>query len=304
MLPDIAEALRAGAANPWLFVPAAFLLGALHALEPGHAKSMMAAYIAAVRGTPWQAVLLGAAAAAGHTLVIWVLAVAGLWLGDRLILGRAEPWLVLAAGLSVAAIALRLLVQTAWPRTNAVLVQGHGDGHGPSDGCPRDQRHARLHGHHHAHDHAAAHIPSHTPGDAQDQGAGHGHGGEGDDAHAKAHAAHLERSLAGRTVTTAGLLWFGFTAGLLPCPAAFAVLLVCLQTGETGLGLGLVAAFSLGLAVTLAAIGAAAAWGAATAGRLLPGSSWLYRLPWISAVLILAAGVLLTGQGLHGLGVL
>ena len=49
--------------HAWLYVPVAILLGALHGLEPGHSKTMMAAFIIAIRGTVWQAVLLGLSAA-------------------------------------------------------------------------------------------------------------------------------------------------------------------------------------------------------------------------------------------------
>ena len=54
-MPDIATVIQNGAANPWLYLPFAVLLGALHALEPGHSKSLMAAFIVAIRGTPAQA---------------------------------------------------------------------------------------------------------------------------------------------------------------------------------------------------------------------------------------------------------
>ena len=58
----------------WLFIPAAILLGALHGLEPGPSKTMMAAFIVAIRGTVGQAVLIGLSAAISHSLVIWLLA--------------------------------------------------------------------------------------------------------------------------------------------------------------------------------------------------------------------------------------
>jgi nickel/cobalt transporter (NicO) family protein len=58
-MPDLASLLQSGAANLWLFIPAAIALGALHGLEPGHSKTMMAAFIIAIRGTVMQAVLLG-----------------------------------------------------------------------------------------------------------------------------------------------------------------------------------------------------------------------------------------------------
>ena len=62
--------------NAWLFVPSAILLGALHGLEPGHSKTMMAAFIVAIRGTLSQAVLLGLSATVSHTAVVWAVAMA------------------------------------------------------------------------------------------------------------------------------------------------------------------------------------------------------------------------------------
>ena len=47
------------------------LLGALHGLEPGHSKTMMAAFIIAIRGTVRQAVLLGVSAAISHSAMVW-----------------------------------------------------------------------------------------------------------------------------------------------------------------------------------------------------------------------------------------
>lgn len=67
--------------NAWLFIPSAILLGALHGLEPGHSKTMMAAFIVAVRGTVGQAVLLGLSATFSHTLVVWAIALAGMYFG-------------------------------------------------------------------------------------------------------------------------------------------------------------------------------------------------------------------------------
>lgn len=97
---DIASVITAGTANPWIYLPVAVVLGAIHGMEPGHAKSMMAAFIVAVRGTRLQAALLGLSAAFSHTLVVWVLAALGLWMGNELIGETAEPYLhVLGVGL-------------------------------------------------------------------------------------------------------------------------------------------------------------------------------------------------------------
>ena len=62
-MPDLTHIIQAGAAHAWLYLPIAVVLGALHALEPGHAKSLMAAYVVSIRGTPRQAALLGLSAA-------------------------------------------------------------------------------------------------------------------------------------------------------------------------------------------------------------------------------------------------
>ena len=267
-MPDIATLLQSGAAHPWLYLPAAVLLGALHALEPGHSKSLMAAFIAAIRGTAGQAVLLGVAAAVGHTIVVWGLALAGLWLGDRLILDRTEPWLVLVSGLMIMALAARLL----W----SIRRGGeHGD----------DNDHGHDHGHGHDHPPHAAATDAHAAAT---------------DAHAAAHEQGIAARFAGRRAVSAGeIAWFGFTGGLLPCPAAIAVLLVCLQLKAFTLGIAMVAAFSLGLAVTLVGVGVAAAWGTRRAARAWPGFEvWAVRLPYISGGLVMALGVFITLRGL------
>jgi nickel/cobalt exporter len=75
------DLLQQGTAHAWLFVPTAILLGVLHGLEPGHSKTMMAAFIIAIRGTVMQAVLLGLSAALSHTAVVWVVALGGQYLG-------------------------------------------------------------------------------------------------------------------------------------------------------------------------------------------------------------------------------
>jgi len=61
-------------------------------------------------------------------------------------------------------------------------------------------------------------------------------------------------------VTTGQIVLFGLTGGLMPCPAAFSILVICLQVKHVTLGFALVLAFSMGLALTLVATGSIAAW--------------------------------------------
>ena len=141
-LPDIGQAIAAGGANPWLLLPIAALLGALHAMEPGHSKSLMASFMVATRGDGMDAMLLGVSAALSHTLIVWGIAIAALTLGDDLIEERLVPWLALASGLIALALAAYLLLR---------LRPGHGD-----------HRHHHYH-HHHGrghHHHGGSALPT------------------------------------------------------------------------------------------------------------------------------------------------
>ncbi len=131
-LPDIGQAIASGAANPWLLLPIAALLGALHAMEPGHSKSLMASFMVATRGDGVDAMLLGVSAALSHTLIVWGIAIAALTLGDNLIEERLVPWLALASGLIALALAAYLLLR---------IDSAHGAHHG-------HHHHGRGHHHH------------------------------------------------------------------------------------------------------------------------------------------------------------
>ena len=235
------------------------LLGALHALEPGHSKSMMAAFVVATRGTAGQAALLGGSAAIGHTLVVWALAAAGLWLGDALILDKAEPWLILISGLMILGLAWRIVV----------LFR-------------REHHEHEHHDHHHDHHHHERKL-----------------------SHDEEHEREIAQRFAGRTVSNGAIAWFGLTAGLMPCPSAVAVLLICLQTRAFTLGFGMVAGFSLGLAITLISVGVLAAWGARKASEGWSGfAGWAERLPYLSAALVGLIGVVVTIRGLLATGLI
>lgn len=129
---DFQALIQQGAASAWLFIPSAILLGALHGLEPGHSKTMMAAFIVAVRGTVGQAVLLGLAATFSHTLVVWVIALTGLYFGGNWYDETTEPYFQLASGVMIVAIA-GWMILTTWRHQ-----QGYQADHD--------------HDHHHAHD--------------------------------------------------------------------------------------------------------------------------------------------------------
>ncbi|MGH8455714.1 MAG: nickel/cobalt efflux transporter [Stenotrophobium sp.] len=128
------ELLQQGSAHAWLFVPSAILLGALHGLEPGHSKTMMAAFIIAVRGTVAQAALLGLSATLSHTAVVWAIALIGLRYGSRIYSESTEGFFQLVSAALIIGIALWMLVRTyrEQQREKAQENDDHGHSHDES----------------------------------------------------------------------------------------------------------------------------------------------------------------------------
>ncbi len=149
-MPSFADLINQGATHAWLFVPSAILLGALHGLEPGHSKTMMAAFIVAIRGTVGQAILLGLAATISHTVIVWAIALGGLYLWSGVDSTRLEPYLQIASAVIIVGIALWMMWRVR-----------------------RDQTRSQAAAHHHDHDHAHGHGHGHEHGQAVDPGHGH-----------------------------------------------------------------------------------------------------------------------------------
>ncbi|MDB5975994.1 MAG: nickel/cobalt efflux protein RcnA [Nevskia sp.] len=271
-MTPITELLREGSANAWLFAPSAILLGALHGLEPGHSKTMMAAFIVAIRGTVAQAVMLGLAATVSHTAVVWAVALLGMHFGKELGGERTEAWFQLASGALIIAIALWM----AW-RTYREQHHAHAHDHG--------HHHHDDHGHHDDHDHEAhAHHP-HPP-------ASEAIPAEFQDAHEREHAEQIQRRFANRSVSNTQIILFGLTGGLVPCPASITILLLCLQLKQYSLGVGLVLCFSIGLALTMVMTGTIAALSVRHASKHFSGFGDLARkAPYVSSLLIIAVGL-------------
>jgi nickel/cobalt transporter (NicO) family protein len=125
--------------------------------------------------------------------------------------------------------------------------------------------------------------------------AGHGHGDHHHDhEHDHDHDHHHDH------LTSKGILGVGVAAGLLPCPSALVVLLSAIALHRVGLGLGLIVAFSVGLAATITAIGLVAVLARQAFGRLSLNGSLVRALPSVSAGLILAVGLVITARALPG----
>ena len=364
------ELVSQGAANAWLFIPSAILLGALHGMEPGHSKTMMAAFIIAIRGTVFQAVLLGLSAAFSHSLVIWALAAVALRYGSKWNAETTEPYFQLVSGVLIIGMAGWMFWRT---RREQRAASDHKHDHvdeGPQGGKLIDTGHGlveitvfetnvpprfRLYFYDSARKakalpqpkeitvetlrpggvrqtfsfftgdgylEATAELPephefdatlaishgdhAHTFGFKFSEDDHHHHhgamdlaGGEYQDAHERAHAGDIARRFENRTVSTGQIVIFGLTGGLMPCPAALTVLLVCLQLKKFALGFTLVICFSVGLAITMVTAGAIAAWGVQHASKRIKGfGEFARKAPYGSSALLVAMGLFFAIQGL------
>lgn len=285
LITHVGDPMGSGA---WLFIPSAILLGALHGLEPGHSKTMMAAFIIAVKGTVRQAVLLGLAATLSHTMVVWAVALGGMWLFGGPRAEDTEPWFQLASGLIIVGMALWMLwrarrEQMAAERYHAGHAHDHHDHH-------HGHHHAHGHGHHHHHGHDDHHH-HHEPSDEEIHELELATGGYVD-AHEAAHAEDIRRRFANTSVTTSQIVIFGLTGGLIPCPGAITVLMLCLQLKRLALGATLVVAFSVGLALTMVASGVLAALSLHHVEKRWTGfGEAIRKAPTISGLVILALGL-------------
>ena len=306
-MTDFATLLQHG--NAWLFVPSAIALGALHGLEPGHSKTMMAAFIVAVRGTVGQAILLGLSATLSHTAIVWLIALGGLYFGRHWSAEASEPYLQIASAVAIIGIAAWMMWRT-WRRQPACFHDHGGHDHDHDhDHHGHDHDHAHDHGHAaHAHgaacghDHAHDDHHHHAPAPMAVPELAVIDAAAGDDPHERQHAADIRARFAGRHVTTAQIAMFGLTGGLIPCPASVTVLLLCLQMKKLALGATLVLSFSVGLALTMVASGVLAALSVRhVASRWSGFGQFADKAPLFSGALILLVGLFVGWQGVSAL---
>jgi len=126
-----------------LSLATAAVLGAAHALTPGHGKTLMAAYLVGTRGTPVHAVGLGLSVSLSHT--IGILALASLVIGAQ---GVLNPDLVVRSAPVIAA--LGIVAVGGWMLVAELRRRA-------AAGAPSDH-------HEHGHDHEQEHSHEHSHG--------------------------------------------------------------------------------------------------------------------------------------------
>lgn len=242
-----------------LFLLAALLLalgvGALHALGPGHGKSIMAAYLVGNEGKVRHALVVGVAVSLMHTASVVVLGLAILGASKLFAPEVVFPWLSLISALVVLALGTYLLRSRLLARARARTVTVAADTH--DDGHTHDHDHDHLHDHDHGHSHSHAPAPGIAP------------------------------------TSWKGLGVIALSGGLLPSPSALIVLLAAVALHRIAFGLVLVGVFSVGLAGALTTVGVLVIKARSYATRRW-GERVTNVLPIFSAAAILLIGMFLT----------
>ncbi|MGH2539245.1 MAG: nickel/cobalt transporter [Actinomycetota bacterium] len=237
----------------------AFGVGALHALGPGHGKTLIGAYLVGAGGSMRHAVGVGVAVSVMHTASVLALGLLVLSAERLFAPERVYPVLGLASGVIALGLGSALLVA----RIHATTTLGSG---------------AVSHGH--GHDH-----PS-----------GHDHAGGQPHDHVDGHDEAVRSDTPGSPISRRGLLALAFSGGILPSPSALVVLLASVSLGRTALGLVSIAAFSAGLAAALIGVGVLTLRARDLAERRLTDRA-ARLLPVASAGAIAAMGLFLTVRG-------
>src|SRR5690242_2102515 len=97
--------------TPWMIAVAiglAFVLGAAHALTPGHGKTIVAAYLVGSRGTMKHAAFLGGMVTFTHTISVFLLGLGTLLLSQYIVPEKIIPILGAVSGLSIVIIGASL----------------------------------------------------------------------------------------------------------------------------------------------------------------------------------------------------
>jgi len=215
-------------------------VGALHALEPGHGKTVVAAYLVGSRGRVRDAIVLGVVVTLTHTSSVILLGILSSIAAIYFVPRQVHQVLEIVAGLLVVGVGGWML----WYRL----------------------RHGVMPHHEHDHEHELTHDPSHE------------------------HPAVA----VGERLSLTGLITLGISGGIVPCPAALAVLLAAASTVDFIKAISLVVIFSLGMASVLVAIGILMVKAASFARARMKESPWTRRVPLISAAIVVLLGVFLT----------
>ena len=263
----------------------AIALGALHAFEPGHGKTIIAAYMIGTRGRAIDGILLGLIVTFTHTFSVIILGIIAKVLSHSYTEEQLHGWLGLFSAILILGVGLWMLRQRLSGRGHTHIHffgKGHHHDHGDS------HSHSQEHGHSHPHDQ--------NPESSANEHSHHHH--DHDDSHSHSHHVHHNHSHDTKAVATEGapgkwnLLVLGVSGGLVPCPAAIATLLAAIAAGRIAQGLTMAIFFSLGLGLVMMSIGVILSHAGKLAKRFETSPDFSRRMGIVSAVVITILGVI------------
>ena len=273
----------------------AFAFGALHALGPGHGKTITAAYLVGHEARVRQAVIAGVAVSFMHTFSVLALGLVALVLFHSFPADRVYPWLGLLTGLVALGLGSALLVARVRARRRS-LDPWHGHRHHEPAG--------------HRHEHASALAPARElalVGAPAGGGSGFVSFERGTEVEHEHHHHHDHGSedphdhRESRGISRRGLAALAVSGGILPSPTALVVLTGAIAYHRIGYGLGLLVAFSCGLATALILVAVLALRARSMVSRRL-GSKVGGLLPILSAAVIMGFGLFFLARGVAQVG--
>jgi len=282
----------------WLLALSSFGLGALHALEPGHGKTVVGAYLVGSKGRVSDAVLLGLVVTLTHSGSVILLGILSTIAAAFFVPETVQKVLEVVSGLLVVGVGGWMLgVRIRQARQTGHQADGHThtDHDHTYDHSDHQHKHTRYqhdhvdHEHAPTHEHPHPHHPEHPH--PHDHAHEHSHG-------TQAHS-HVPTLAPGERLSFWQLIALGISGGIVPCPAALAVLLAAVSYGHFARGLSLVIVFSIGMAAVLVAIGIVMVKAASFAGQYVSESKWTRVVPVISAAIITLVGIGLTVKAMN-----
>ena len=261
-------------------------LGAVHAISPGHGKTIMAAYLVGTRGTTKHALFLGFTVTVSHTLGVLGLGLVVLFASNLVTAEHLYPWLGLVSGVIIVLVGFWLLI--AWLRSRRAS-------HHHSHAADASQSHF------HQPAHPAASKPSRLYLWLKEATVKllHGHSHDAD---------HQPHKIDNLRITWKSLTALGVVGGLVPSVAALVILLAAISLHRIGFGLALIFAFSVGMATVLAGLGLLLVY----AGRLVEKFQFQNRLigsftrilPLATALVVLLSGLVVAVRAGFQVGLL
>ncbi len=260
----------------------AALLGALHALSPGHGKTIVAAYLVGSQGKLYHAVVLGTIVTFTHTGSVFILGIITLTASQYFLAADIFPILELISGLLILFLGVGLLYPRLRFWLREYLSQRQFEKEQLIVRQEQETGERRLVINQPIEEIGPPHIHNPSLPGSIPRGPVKGN------------------PLA--SIRWRSLIPLAISGGLVPCPDAIAILLIAATINRIGFGLSLIVAFSLGLAVVLVAIGILIVQGKHLFERLQWFSKAAYIMPIISAVIVLGAGIVLSVSAVRNIG--